>query len=302
MTPLPDTTSSTVVRSLFAEAFPDLPIGRPKLLLAGQEHDTWRVGDVVVKFPKRADHAAKLERERSLQPLLLDRVGEVMPALRGLSDPMAGYPFPIAAFERAAGRQGQASDGPILHPKPWAREALAHELAGMLSRLHAAPIRRAKAAGVQTHDLEIGAGVEAGEKAIEWANRIAGDAVDRFLIDPIPVEAKRPGKAVLCHGDLKGEHVFVSEDGRRVTAVIDWADLTIADPAWDLAGLAIWLGPTFVREVLDAYEGPADEGTYDRAIFCAREGLLRFLDEQLAGLTNASVPLLDAQLRAVFSP
>ena len=67
MTPLPDTTSSTVVRSLFAEAFPDLPIGRPKLLLAGQEHDTWRVGDVVVKFPKRADHAAKLERERSRQ-------------------------------------------------------------------------------------------------------------------------------------------------------------------------------------------------------------------------------------------
>jgi aminoglycoside phosphotransferase (APT) family kinase protein len=301
VTPLPDTTSSTVVRSLFAEAFPDLTPGRPKLLLAGDEHDTWRIGEVIVKFPKRADHAAKLERERALQPLLLDRVGDVMPSLRGLSGPVGDYPFPIAAFERAAGRQGQASDGPILHPKPWAREALAREIAGILSRLHAAPLRRAKAAGVQTGEPDIGAGVDAGEKAIAWASRVAGDAVDRFLIDPIPAEAKRPGKAVLCHGDLKGEHVFVSEDGRRVTAVIDWADLTIADPALDLAGLAIWLGPAFVGEVLDAYDGPADEGTYDRAIFCARRGLLRFLDEQLAGLTNASVPLLDAQLRAVFS-
>lgn len=300
MTPLPDTTSTAVVRSLLAEAFPDLGTGRPKLLLAGEEHDTWRVGDAVVKFPKRADHAAKLERERAIQPLLMDRVGDIVPPLIGISDPVNGFPFPIAAFRRAVGRQGQASDGPILHPKSWAREALARGLAGALTSLHGAPIRRVKAAGIPALALDIG-GLDVGEGAIAWASRIAGDAVDRFLIDPIPAEARRPGKAVLCHGDLKGEHVFVSEDGRRVTAVIDWADVTIADPALDLAGLAIWLGPAFVREVLDAYEGPADEGTYDRAIYRAREGLLRFLDGQLAGEVSAPVPLLDAQLRAVFS-
>ncbi|HSH32484.1 MAG TPA: phosphotransferase, partial [Actinomycetota bacterium] len=93
----------------------------------------------------------------------------------------------------------------------------------------------------------------------------------------------------------------VSEDGTRLTAIVDWADAAIADPAADLAGLAIWLGPAFVREVLRSYEGPADEGTYHRAVFLARAGLLGFLDGQLAGTSEpAPVAMLDAQLRAVF--
>jgi aminoglycoside phosphotransferase (APT) family kinase protein len=301
VTPLPDTTSPPVAREILAEAFPELRITRPKLLLAGDEYDTWAVGGTVVKFPKRPEFATKLERERSIQPMLLELVGSVVPALTGLSGPVAGFPFPIATFARAVGRQGQSSEGPIMRPKPWARGALARELAGVLTALHGASVPRAKAFGVERSVLEVGGGVDVGEGAIAWASRVAGDAVDRFLIDPLPAAARRRGRQVLCHGDLKGEHVFVSEDGRRVTAVIDWADLTITDPALDLAGLAIWLGPEFVREVLDAYEGPADEGTYERAIYRAREGLLGYLDRQLAGLTSAPVPLLDAQLRAVFA-
>ncbi len=93
----------------------------------------------------------------------------------------------------------------------------------------------------------------------------------------------------------------MSEDGTRLTAIVDWADAAIADPAADLAGLAIWLGPAFVREVLRSYAGPADEGTYHRAVFLARAGLLGFLDEQLAGTSDpAPVAMLDAQLRVVF--
>lgn len=297
---LPDTRSSSVVRALCHEAFPDLT-GRRTLLMAGEDHDTWAVGDAVVKFPKGKAHAANLQRECAVYPTLSSRLGTVVPEILAVADRVGGFPYPIVAFARASGRQGQAGDGPMIQPKAWGRAALARQTASMLSALHATPLRPLSGAGVPSREHDLEAGVDVGAGAVEWADRVAGASVDRFLADPIPDGVGSPGKAVLCHGDLKGEHVFVSEDGTRVTAVIDWADMAIADPAVDLAGLAIWLGPSFVAEVLTHYTGPADEGTYDRAVYLARAGLLRFLDSQLTGGERAPVPLLDAQIRAAFS-
>lgn len=300
MTPPSDTASASVVRPLIATAFPDLASKRPKLVCAGDEHDTWAVGDVVVKFPKSPEQATRLETERAVHPLLVERLGGVVPAIR-VGGPVEGFPYALTAFERAAGRQGQAHDGPILQPKAWARTALAREVAALLSALHAAPVKRARALGVPVWPSKIEQGFEVGEGAVGWASRVAGHAVDGFLVDPIPAGSREPGKAVVCHGDLKGEHVFVSEDGTRVTALIDWADVTLADPAVDLAGLALWLGPAFVRDVLSAYTGPADDGTYDRAVFLARAGLLTSLEAQLEGRAAAPAALLEAQLRVAFS-
>ena len=62
----------------------------------------------------------------------------------------------------------------------------------------------------------------------------------------------RPTARTLCHTDIKGEHVFVDEDRRRVTSIIDWADTEVCDPAKDYAGLVGWLGPTFARASVDS--------------------------------------------------
>jgi aminoglycoside phosphotransferase (APT) family kinase protein len=282
---------------------PDLPGGRLARVLSTEEFDTWSVGKAaVIKFPKDPEHAAKLEVERALHPLLRERLGDLVPPILFTADPGDHFPYPFVAYARVAGRQGQSTDGPIAKPRKWARAALAGEIAAALTTLHATPLKTAKKAGVGEWSPSIEAGVEVGEEAAAWAGRVVGPSLDAFLVDPIPSEALTEGKAVLCHGDLKGEHVFVSEDGRRLTALIDWADVSIGDPALDLAGLVIWLGPGFAREVLASYRGPADRGTLDRAVFFARQGLLGYLDEQLAGTATAQVPLIEAQLRAAFGP
>ena len=84
--------------------------------------------------------------------------------------------------------------------------------------------------------------------------------------------------------------------------IVDWADAAITDPAVDFAGLGIWLGPSFVHEVLNVYTGSSDEGTFHRAMFLARAGLLGYLAENLDGGNSTPVPLLDAQLRAASAP
>ncbi|MGZ4132509.1 MAG: phosphotransferase, partial [Actinomycetota bacterium] len=104
----------------------------------------------------------------------------------------------------------------------------------------------------------------------------------------------------LCHTDLKGEHVFVDETRRRLTAVIDWSDAEVCDPAKDLAGFAIWLGPAFVREVAEAID--ADDPTLaERAIWLGRRGLLDYWDAVLAGRETAQIPLIERQAQIAFS-
>ena len=302
MHPALDTSIAATVRSLWPTVFPDLKLTAPKLLLASDEYDTWRVGDVVVKFPKAQEFADKLDRSVAIRDELAARLGPIVPGVVAVGVPAKGYPWRAVAFVRARGRPGQEPDGPMIRPKSWGRTALAKQIADALTKVHKMPVSKAKAAGFRPRAADLDTGIDVGEESIARARKAAGDAVDSFLIAPLPAEARTPGRSVVCHGDLKGEHIYVSEDGTRVTALIDWKDMAICDPAVDLAGLVGWLGPSFAREVAAGYEGPSDAGTVDRAVFLARSGLLHYLDSVAAGLQSPPPPgVIDAQLRAAFS-
>ncbi|MEA2579691.1 MAG: hypothetical protein QOE83_583 [Actinomycetota bacterium] len=296
-----DTASKPVAKRLIEETFAGSKTAGLKPLRLGGEFDTWEASGVVFKFPRDDDASAKLDVEIAVHETLAQRLGAMVPALRAVGEPTVAFPWRSAAFERARGRQGQTSDGPIVRPKPWARTSLAKEVAGALSALHTTPAKVVKASGVPKRPVDLG-GVDPSDKAITWATRIVGNRLDAFLVDPFPAGTPKAGPKVLCHADIKGEHLYVSEDGTRLTAIVDWADVAVSDPALDLAGFAIWLGPTFVHEVLEFYTGPSDEGTEERAVYLARANLLTFMDEHLSRGGRAGVPVVDAQLRAVFIP
>ncbi len=296
-----DTASKPVVKHLIEETFPGLKTTGLKPLMLGGEFDTWEAAGAVIKFPRHAEASANLDTEIVLHEALVQRLGAMVPTLRAVGEPTGSFPWRTAAFDRARGRQGQTSDGPIVRPKPWARTSLAKEVAGALSALHTTPAKVAKTAGVPKREVDLG-GVDPSEKTIAWATKIVGHRLDTFLVNPFPAGTPKAGPKVLCHTGIKGEHIYVSEDGTRLTAIVDWADVAVSDPALDLAGFAIWLGPTFVHEVLEFYTGPVDGGIEERAVYLARANLLIFMDRHLAGEVRASIPVVDAQLRAVFIP
>ncbi len=104
---------------------------------------------------------------------------------------------------------------------------------------------------------------------------------------------------VLCHSDLKGEHFLLSRSG-RVLGVIDWLDVSVADPALDISGLVISFGAeSAVRMATRAGYGSE---TCRRALFVARcESLIR-LARQLRRGDQGPEPLLREQLkRAVIA-
>ncbi|HMK11576.1 MAG TPA: phosphotransferase, partial [Acidimicrobiales bacterium] len=70
------------------------------------------------------------------------------------------------------------------------------------------------------------------------------------------------GPSVWLHGDLHPSNVLVL-DG-RVSAVIDFGDITAGDPATDLA-VAWMMLPAAARATFRATAGPVDDHTWRRA-------------------------------------
>ena len=111
--------------------------------------------------------------------------------------------------------------------------------------------------------------------SIERAERLVasldelGDAVDRAAVTGLWSELVDtppwPGPPVWLHGDLHPLNLLVHEG--RLSAVIDFGDLTAGDPASDLA-VAWMLLPPAARPVLRAAAGgsaPVDDDTWTRA-------------------------------------
>ncbi|MGE5226222.1 MAG: phosphotransferase family protein [Planctomycetaceae bacterium] len=274
------------VRSLLGT---DLPI---RLLLATDEFDTWAVGDdLVAKLPRNEAHAWKVASELALHDLLRERLGDLVPAIRRVGEPSEGFPFPFLVFDRARGLQGQDNDGATIEPGP----GLVASAARFLAALHA--ISPEDAYAHEAGDREVWFETPALSVAtVERVSAVAGDGLRRFLEAPPPAASAR---RALCHTDLKGEHVFVDETRRRLTAVIDWSDAEVCDPAKDLAGFAIWLGPAFVRDVAVELD-EVDPTLAERAIWLGRRGLREYWEAVLAGRETAPIPLIERQAHIAF--
>src|SRR5690606_32545940 len=79
-----------------------------------------------------------------------------------------------------------------------------------------------------------------------WVERMLTDFPD---LDPHPLPR------VLLHGELSPDHVLYDEAAGKVTGVIDFGDMAIGDPAWDLVYLYEDYGEDFLTRALRAYPG-----------------------------------------------
>ena len=268
----------------------------------GDEFDTWIVGEgMVVKFPTNETDAAKVPLELAVDALVRPRVGELMPPIVLVAEPSMDFPWPYLGYAAAGGVQGQTIDGAPIRPAA----GLPGTIGSFLERLHAIGEDEAHAVGIGDRTISYGL-PSMTDAAQEATAAIAGDAVSRFLDEPPPVA---DGRRVLCHTDLKGEHLFVDETCSRLTAVIDWADAEVSDPAIDLAGIVGWLGPSVARDVAGGWSSAsspasasawADPQLADRAIWLARAGILAYWNLVVAGEAEAPFPVITSQLRAAF--
>jgi aminoglycoside phosphotransferase (APT) family kinase protein len=221
--------SAALVRRLLEEQHPDLAHLPLETLANGWDNVMIRLGDdLVVRMPRREAAAGILRNEQRWLPTLAPRLPLPIPAPARIGEPGPGYPWPWSIVPFLPG--SPASDTP---PSDF-REAAA-ALGGFFGALHVPAAPDAPANPVR--------GVPLAQRAATVAEnlRIAASEVDHAAVLRIweaalaaPAWDRPP---VWLHGDPHPANILV--DHGRLSAVIDFGDITAGDPATDLA--AAWM-------------------------------------------------------------
>lgn len=98
--------------------------------------------------------------------------------------------------------------------------------------------------------------------------------IDKILDTDLP--------SVFTHTDIYNAHLLWNRSKQRL-GLIDFADMSIGDPAFDFAELYEY-GESFVAEVYHQYTGPKDDTMLDRArVYWVWIGLYMMIDHFLTG-------------------
>jgi len=243
-----------LVRALLEVQHPDLA-GLPlRRVGSGWDNAIFRLGDdLAVRLPRRAAAAHLLEHERRWLPKLAERLplAVSVPLRTGRPGPDFPWTWTISAW--------LPGDIAALRP-PDDPSVAASELGAFLRALH----RRApsdaprnpyrgtplveRAAAFEHHLRQLERTVDVDRARAEWHAALDTPAA--------------PGPPVWLHGDLHPANVLVHAG--RVSAVIDFGDLTAGDRATDLAVAWMMFGRA-ERERFRAAAGGVDDDTWTRA-------------------------------------
>lgn len=224
-------------------------------------------GQRIVRIPHHPFVAERFRVAAAVAALLAGRLPVAVPR------PVAGGPPAMECHVRLPGRRPRPAE---------AGPSLAADLAASLAALHAVPLADARAAGVVPDfwaDFLDLAERELPPRARDTAMRTAF-AIARDDAEALP--------AVLVHHDLHPANMLVEGAPARLVGIIDFADVTIADPHWDFRHLGD-MGTGFLEAVVTAYEA----GTGRRL---SRARIAR-LAESRHGIDRAKAALLRRHAR-----
>ncbi len=240
--------AETAARAI-ARRFPELADKAVTLLGEGWGNRGFLVdGAWVARFPKSADAAAKLARERALLERLAWRLPVAVPAITLVGEPDGECPFGFAAHRRLPGEPGLSAAGVDAR-------AIGTQLGGLIRALHDAPVDGMLAIGVRDASAEDDprrAHADAQGALARLGARLPAQEREMCLT-VLAWPAPPPGAGrVIAHRDLHGEHVCLAADRRRVLGVFDWGDAAVSDPAVDFAAVK-WLGVPCFDAMAAAY-------------------------------------------------
>lgn len=219
--------------------------------LQGAANLVYFLGDGLVLRIARPETADDLRKEAVVIPAAA-RAGVRTPALVDFEDGGDLFAVPHMLVERAPGvAPGRSADGPW---RPVYRE-LGAELAALHANVEAPPGVPVEAEADPRPDVAAlaGAGYLSADLAdwlVEWFDRLE------------PHRPAAPGTR-LIHGDAAPTNLLADRGTKRLTAILDWGDAALADPATEFAKLPLRAVPA----VLEGYAGGCDESWAARILW-----------------------------------
>jgi aminoglycoside phosphotransferase (APT) family kinase protein len=220
-----------LVRWLLRSQHPDLA-GLPlRHVATGWDNVTYRLGgELAVRLPRISGAASLIALEQAWLPWLAGHLPVAVPVPLRHGRPGAGFPWPWSIVPWMAGRTAD-------------RDPLDAAQAGLLGRFLAS-LHRPPPAGFPRNGYR---GIPLASLSEAMQPRLAalteggtGLAVPAAAVRDRwheAVTAPADAADTCIHGDLHPRNLVTSEG--KLTAVLDWGDMTAGDPATDLA--AAWL-------------------------------------------------------------
>lgn len=211
----------------------------------------------VVRFAKHEEAVASLRREACLLPQIAHRFDVCVPSLEILR----------LDAELAFGAHRLLA-GPALTRERFFdledtdRNRCASQVAAFLVRLHSTDVAMARSCGLRVTDF-----VSRCAHALAGARQTAAahlSAADKAFIESRLAAAPQVVDPVLLHGDLSPDHVMYDESAPAVSAIIDFGDVCLGDPAWDLVYIYEDYGLDFLNRFLRAYRPPDPRSLLER--------------------------------------
>lgn len=220
-----------LIRQLLVSQFPqlaDLPI---ELLESGWDNTMYRLGDtLLVRLPRRQKAVAYLEREQKWLPTLADKLPLSTSVSLYIGQPEFGYPWKWSVlrwFEGQAADLGYPAEHQAIPFAQFLKALHLLEPAALTDALYN-PYRGVPLA-LRAADTE--------ERLVRLATKTDCITSRIRAIWQAALVTQPSTEACWLHGDLHARNVVTNQG--KIAAIIDWGDMTVGDPATDLA--AIWM-------------------------------------------------------------
>ena len=230
------------------------------------EHAESSTSGWIFRFPRNSVVAENLKKEHTVLPVVAPQVEFAVPCFEYVG---TWRDQPYAGYRRIPGRP--------LSSRQMAGVKLATEVAGSiaaaLSSLHTIKTSLvAEACGVEPtveawrqcyHELR----ETVRARVSPLLDSHVRDAVERGFDQFLDEEIATLEDVALVHCDLGCEHILIGDDGKTVTGLIDFEDVTLGDPAIDFVGVFVTFGMETVERVRASYARALDANFVSRLRF-----------------------------------
>ena len=281
-------------REAIESCFPDLVVASVAPAGEGMDNVAVTVNDeYVFRFPKIEKAATKVALEAALLPELQKGIDLRMPCpeLVG-TDPRTGLRF--SGYRRI--------DGVPLEPEvlfgldPAVQAGLMEQVVRFIRQLHSFPVDRATRLGLKSNDYEAeyaGDLWQTRELVYSMLDQRERDYVGRLYEGYLGDARNFDYEPTVLHADLSAEHIIYDPAAQAIVGVIDFGDMVVGDPDYEMHWLSTEYGDEFLQRYLAHNAHPCPERLLRKLRFFHRAN---FVIDVLIGFHRNDREILETAL------
>ena len=231
--------------------FPNLNVDSICLLGEGKDNVVVSVNDdLVFRFPKGEESASMIELEAAVLPELQKRLDVPIPSPKFVgTDPSTGLIFAGYRWIRGVALEPEV----LFDLDPQVQTSLTEQIARFLRQLHSYSVEEATKLGLRVNDFKVdytGDLQRIRELLLPRLERRERECVERLYVEYLEDPGNFDYEPTVIHADLSPNHILYDPATQVITGIIDFGDMVIGDPDYELTYLYERYGERFLQGYL----------------------------------------------------